>query len=110
MQFDWELDYDDLQFSMPFGIEMINDVITKPYSVTFDIATDELTTDHDESFLILIGQDGSWRINTMVKGFSNSLMGFASSFSSTGDIILIGKNKNDMVCAFNRMKELGGGL
>ncbi|MBL5791604.1 adenine deaminase [Bacillus sporothermodurans] len=110
LQFDWELDYDDLQFSMPFGIEMINDVITKPYSVTFDIATDELTTDHDESFLILIGRDGSWRINTMVKGFSNSLMGFASSFSSTGDIILIGKNKNDMVCAFNRMKELGGGI
>ncbi|MEB6549829.1 amidohydrolase family protein [Heyndrickxia sporothermodurans] len=110
LQFDWELDHDDLQFSMPFGIEMINDVITKPYSVTFDIATDELTTDHDESFLILIGRDGSWRINTMVKGFSNSLMGFASSFSSTGDIILIGKNKNDMVCAFNRMKELGGGI
>ncbi|QQZ09106.1 adenine deaminase C-terminal domain-containing protein [Heyndrickxia vini] len=110
LKLDWELDNDDLQFSMPFGIEMINDVITKPYSVTFDIATEELATDHDESFLILIGRDGSWRINTMVKGFSTSLMGFASSFSSTGDIILIGKNKNDMVCAFNRMKELGGGI
>lgn len=110
LELDWELSYDDLQFSMPFGIEMINDVITKPYSVSFDVSTDELTTDHDESFLILIGRDGTWRINTMVKGFANKLMGFASSFSSTGDIILIGKNKNDMVCAFNRMKELGGGI
>ncbi|MGE6259879.1 adenine deaminase C-terminal domain-containing protein [Heyndrickxia sporothermodurans] len=110
LQLDWILSYDDLQFSMPFGIEMINDVITKPYSVSFDVSTDELTTDHDESFLIMIGRDGTWRINTMVKGFANRLMGFASSFSSTGDIILIGKNKNDMICAFNRMKELGGGI
>ncbi|WP_338379105.1 adenine deaminase C-terminal domain-containing protein, partial [Enterococcus faecium] len=30
--------------------------------------------------------------------------------SSTGDIILIGKNKNDMQSAFNRMKEIGGGI
>ena len=37
-------------------------------------------------------------------------MGFSSSFSSTGDIILFGKNKNDMMFAFDRMKELGGGI
>ncbi|MGE8207714.1 adenine deaminase C-terminal domain-containing protein [Heyndrickxia sp. NPDC080065] len=110
LELNWELNHDDMQFSMPFGIEMINDVITKPYSVTIDISTDELTLDHDESFLILIGRDGTWRINTMVKGFANSVKGFASSFSSTGDIIIIGKNKNDMVSAFNRMKELGGGI
>ena len=110
LELDWKLTYDDMQFSMPFGIEMINDVITKPYSVSFDVSADQLTTDHDESFMILIGRDGTWRMNTIVKGFSSHVMGFASSFSSTGDIILIGKNKNDMMFAFDRMKELGGGI
>ena len=31
LQLDWELDSNDLEFSMPFGFEMVNDVITKPY-------------------------------------------------------------------------------
>ena len=31
-QLDFDLTEDDFQFSMPFGIEMVNDVITKPYS------------------------------------------------------------------------------
>ena len=53
---------------------------------------------------------GKWRINTIVKGFAKSVSGFASSFSSSGDFILIGKNKQDMMLAFNRMKEIGGGI
>ena len=38
------------------------------------------------------------------------LSALASSFSNTGDIILIGKNKHDMLAAFNRMKELAAVL
>lgn len=110
LELNWKLDHDDLQFSMPFGIEMVNDVITKPYSVTYDVSADELPTDHNESFLVLLDRKGEWRINTIVKGFADKVMGFASSFSNTGDIILIGKNKEDMAIAFNRMKEVGGGI
>ncbi|MGV3467418.1 MAG: adenine deaminase C-terminal domain-containing protein [Heyndrickxia sp.] len=110
LELNWNLDNDDLQFSMPFGIEMVNDVITKPYSVTYDVSADVLPTDHNESFLVLLDRNGEWRINTIIKGFANKVMGFASSFSNTGDIILIGKNKEDMAIAFNRMKEIGGGI
>ena len=95
---------------MPFGIEMVNDVITKPYSVTLDFSLDELSLDHDESFLLLLDRNGKWRLNTMLKGFANKVTGFASSFSYTGDILLIGKSKADMVTAFNRLKEIGGGI
>ena len=45
---------------------------------------------------LLIG-NGKWRINTILKGFANKLCGFASSYSNTGDIILIGKRKQDMI-------------
>jgi len=59
---------------------------------------------------MLIDRNGKWRINTLIKGFAEDLSGLASSFSHTGDIILIGKSKADMHRAFNRMKEIGGGI
>lgn len=107
---DWEITMDDLEFSMPFGIKMINSVITKPYSIAMDVSLDELPKDSDESFFALVDRKGKWRINTMLKGFATDVSGFVSSFSTTGDIILIGKNKNDMRLAFKRMKEIGGGI
>ena len=110
LEMDWSLDSDDMQFSMPFGIQMENSVITKPYSIAIDVSEDELPKDHDECFFMLLDRNGKWRINTIIKGFAKQLDGLASTFSSTGDIILIGKNKNDMQSAFNRMKEIGGGI
>ncbi|MEH6907051.1 adenine deaminase C-terminal domain-containing protein [Neobacillus drentensis] len=110
MELDWDLTLDDMQFSMPFGIKMENAVITKPYSISIDASADELPMNHDECFFTLIDRNGKWRINTLLKGFATTLSALASSYSSTGDIILIGKNKQDMLHAFNRMRELGGGI
>jgi adenine deaminase len=110
LKLDWSLTIDDMQFSMPFGIKMENSVITKPYSISIDVSDDELSSNHDECFFMLIDRNGQWRINTILKGFATQLQGLASSFSNTGDIILIGKSKRDMIAAFNRMKELGGGI
>lgn len=110
MKLDWELSVDDMQFSMPFGIKMENAVITKPYSIAIEVSRDVLSEEHDECFFMLVDRHGKWRINTLLKGFANKLSGMASSFSNTGDIILIGKNKSDMLNAFRRMKELGGGI
>ncbi|WP_177184506.1 adenine deaminase C-terminal domain-containing protein [Psychrobacillus sp. OK032] len=106
----FDLSDDDFQFSMPFGIEMVNDVITKPYSVSIDTTDNELSTDHDESFLLLVDRNGKWKVSTLIKGFATTLKGFASSYSSTGDIILIGKNKKSMLQAFNEMKKMNGGI
>ncbi|MBM4764551.1 adenine deaminase C-terminal domain-containing protein [Bacillus sp. B15-48] len=110
LNINWDLTLDDMQFSMPFGIKMENSVITKPYSIAIDVSPDQLSTEHDECFFVLIDRKGRWRINTLLKGFANHLSGLASSFSSTGDIILIGKNRHDMMAAFNHMKEIGGGI
>ncbi|MFL6560500.1 MAG: adenine deaminase C-terminal domain-containing protein, partial [Bacillus sp. (in: firmicutes)] len=107
---DWDLSLDDLQFSMPFGIKMENAVITKPYSISIDASGDKLSSNHDECYFTLMDRNGKWRINTLLKGFATTLSGLSSSYSNTGDIILIGKNKQDMLHAFNRMKELGGGI
>jgi adenine deaminase len=107
---DFDLDEKDFDFQYTVGIEMVNDVITKPYEVKLDLTVDKLSTEHDESFLILIDRNGKWRVNTFIKGFANKVQGFASSYSNTGDIILIGKDKKAMLQAFREMKRLKGGM
>ncbi|HDX9705749.1 MULTISPECIES: adenine deaminase C-terminal domain-containing protein [Bacillus cereus group] len=106
----WSIEKEDMIFSQKVGIQLLNNVITKPYMTEIDLNRDELSLDHDECFLMMIARDGTWRVNTVVKGFAKELGGLASSYSGTGDIILIGKNKEDMLTAFHRVKEIGGGM
>src|SRR5690606_11585709 len=107
---DFDLDEKDFDFNDAVGIEMVNDVITKPYEVSLDLSVDELSSEHDESFLMLIDRHGKWRVNAVIKGFANQVQGLASSYSNTGDIILIGKDKNEMLLAFREMKRMKGGM
>ncbi|MFP3324326.1 adenine deaminase C-terminal domain-containing protein [Planococcus sp. SIMBA_160] len=110
LDLDFELTDGDFQFSMPFGVEMVNDVITKPYSVSVDTNVERLSKEHGESFLMLLDKNGKWRVNTLIKGFATEVDGFASSYTNTGDIVLIGKSRQDMWQAFEEMKRLKGGI
>ncbi|MFK8795734.1 adenine deaminase C-terminal domain-containing protein [Planococcus plakortidis] len=110
LDLDFELTDDDFQFSMPFGVEMVNDVITKPYSVSVDTNVNRLSKEHGESFLMLIDRHGKWRVNTLIKGFAPGVDGFASSYTNTGDVVLIGKSRKDMWKAFEEVKRLKGGI
>ncbi|HET7521767.1 MAG TPA: adenine deaminase C-terminal domain-containing protein [Bacillales bacterium] len=107
---DWSLNEEDFQFSLPVGMEMVNSVITKPYHLRLDPAGDRPSFNNDECFLMLLDRNGEWRVNTVLKGFAKNVSGFASTYSSTGDIILLGKDKKDMAAAFERTKWLGGGI
>ncbi|WP_027963952.1 adenine deaminase C-terminal domain-containing protein [Halalkalibacillus halophilus] len=106
----WELKEADFTFSTPIGMEMQNDVILKPYPVKLESHTDQLSETHDEAFALLLDREGKWRISSYIKGFTTQLGGMVSTYSNTGDFILIGKRKGDMKLAFNRMKEMGGGI
>lgn len=108
--FDWEITEEDLQFSIPIGLKMENDVMIKPYPVAIDITTSELPSTSADAFLLLLDRHGEWRVNTVIHGFTKNLGALCSSYSATGDIILIGKRKLDMQLAFQRMKEIGGGI
>lgn len=111
LKIDFDLHEGDFQFSMPIGVEMVNDVITKPYSIkNLGHHHHTLSTEHDESYLMLVDRNGKWRINTMIKGFATHVKGFASSYSNTGDIILIGKSMHDMQRAFRELKKMNGGI
>lgn len=110
LKFNWELGLKDLQFSLPLGIKLMNDIITKPYAISEDVSADMLSDKIDTAFLLLIDRKGKWRVNTTIKGFTKRLGGFVSSYSTSGDIVMIGKNKHDMMLAWKRMKEMGGGI
>ncbi|TSI10570.1 adenine deaminase C-terminal domain-containing protein [Lysinibacillus sp. BW-2-10] len=107
---DFDLSDEDFQFSMPIGIEMVNDVITKPYSINLHFNKKEIPLGNDQSYLLLIDRKGKWRVNTMLKGFATHVKGFASSYSNTGEIIVIGKNVEDMKLAFDELKKMNGGI
>ena len=107
---DFDLDEKDFAFNHQVGIQMVNDVITKPYEVTLDLSVDKLSDEHDESFLMLIDRNGKWRVNAVIKGFADQVQGLASSYSNTGDIILVGKDKREMLRAFREMKQMKGGM
>ncbi|HET7615559.1 MAG TPA: adenine deaminase C-terminal domain-containing protein, partial [Bacillales bacterium] len=109
-RFDWSLTRDDFQFSQPVGMEMVNAVITKPYYLRVDPTSERPSFQEDECFLMFMDRDGEWQVNTILKGFAENVSGFASTYSSTGDVIILGKNKQDMMKAFARAKELGGGI
>ncbi|KSU81217.1 Adenine deaminase [Fictibacillus enclensis] len=110
LDLNWDLTLKDFQFSSLAGIDMVNSVITKPYHISLNPTAEKLDDDHDECFFMLVDKKGKWRVNTLLKGFATSVSGFASSYSSTGDILLIGKSKRDMLAAFNRIKEMKGGI
>lgn len=110
LRFNFDVTEEDIMFSLPVGIELINSVVTKPYNINIDAGVEELSTEHDESFLTMIGRNGAWRVSTLLKGFATKVLGFASTFTNSGDLILIGKNRKDMIKAFQQVKEMGGGI
>ncbi|MCE7792559.1 amidohydrolase family protein [Salipaludibacillus sp. CUR1] len=110
LNLDWDLTRQDFHFSMPLGLEMVNEVIIKPYQISLDLTREELPPDTDENFMMLIDRKGEWLVSTLVKGFAKNIYGFASSFSNTGDLILIGKSKQGLLDAFQELKRRKGGI
>ncbi|RYL93400.1 adenine deaminase [Sporolactobacillus sp. THM7-4] len=104
---DFSLTADHLAAKTSIGLDMINDVITKPFEISAEHGSG---LPDDVLYLTLVDQKGRWIINSYLRGFAGELSGFAGSFSTTGDILLIGKSKQDMIAAFERLKERKGGL
>lgn len=95
----------DLDAASLVGIDMVNDVITRPF--TLEMA-DPLPA--GVLYLTLADREGKWRVNAYLRGFARDLSGLASSFSATGDLLLIGRSKPAMIAACRRVKAIGGGL
>lgn len=108
MALDFSLRQEQLAAKTNIGIDMVNDVITKSFEPAIDGPAPQLP--QGVLYLALVDKKGGWIINTYLRGFADHLSGFAGSFSATGDVLLIGRKKEDMIVAFNRLKKIRGGL
>jgi len=87
------------------GIELINEVITKPYSYDPQQALEE-----NEAYLFRVDSDGHYVIPTRLKNFSRNMTALASTYTADKAYILIGKNREEMVSCLTRAIDMGGGL
>ncbi len=54
LELSYDMTMDDLQFSMPMGVKMRNAVIMEPYMIEIDNSMEQLSFDHDESYLTML--------------------------------------------------------
>lgn len=87
------------------GIELVNDVITKPYEF---IAGEPLGA--EESFMTLLDSKGKWTLHTRIKGFASGVTALASTYSASGDTLLIGRSEKGICDILQELNERGDGI
>ncbi|MFD3257372.1 adenine deaminase C-terminal domain-containing protein [Paenibacillus lentus] len=100
-----ELSPEQLRTQGHIGIELINDVITKPYEFT---PASELGA--EESFISLLDSKGKWALHTRIKGFAAGVIALASTYSASNDTLLIGRNENVMCEIMQELNARGDGI
>ena len=55
-------------------------------------------------------RDGHWVTRALVRNFASDLDGFATTATSSGHVLVFGRNPHSMALAASRVRELGGGV
>ncbi|MFC7440745.1 adenine deaminase C-terminal domain-containing protein [Laceyella putida] len=93
-------------------INLVNAVITKlslepvPLSRDFRLLPDE----DDRLAVFMIDRHGTWITGAYVRGFGRRIDAFASSYTCTHDLLLIGRDARAMAKAANHVLERNGGI
>ncbi|MBU5354500.1 adenine deaminase C-terminal domain-containing protein [Paenibacillus silvae] len=96
---------DQMETRTGTGIELINDVITQPYY--FDPCA---ALETDENWLTLLDANGSWVINTRIKGFASGVKALASTYNASNDTLLLGRSLSAMREVSQEMSIRGEGI
>ncbi|GAA0362227.1 adenine deaminase C-terminal domain-containing protein [Bacillus horti] len=93
------------QSPAPVGIELINEVITKPYELDPHGAL-EL----NELYLSLVDEHGKWVLNTRIKNFASNLQALASTYTASSHYLLMGRDRDEMAQVLEHTLVRGGGI
>lgn len=96
---------DQMETRTDIGIELVNDVITQSYH--FDPRA-ELET--DENWMTLLDVNGSWVINTRIKGLACGIKALASTYNASNDTLLLGRSLSVMREASQELEVRGEGI
>lgn len=86
-------------------IEFVSDVIT---NLEEPLPEDELP----EGYLraVHLTRDGRWISRALVRNLADELDGFATTATSSGHVLVFGRNPEAMALAASRVRDLGGGI
>jgi adenine deaminase len=86
-------------------IEFVSDVIT---NLEEPLPEEELP----EGYLraVHLTRDGRWISRALVRNFADELDGFATTATSSGHVLVFGRNPEAMALAASRVRDLGGGI
>jgi adenine deaminase len=86
-------------------IEFISDVIT---NLEEPLPEDELP----EGYLraVHLTRDGRWISRALLRNLADELDGFATTATSSGHVLVFGRNPEAMALAASRVRDLGGGI
>jgi adenine deaminase len=86
-------------------IEFVSDVIT---NLEEPLPEDEFP----EGYLraVHLTRDGRWISRALVRNFADELDGFATTATSSGHVLVFGRNPEAMALASSRVRDLGGGI
>ena len=86
-------------------IQFVSDVIT---NLEEPLPEDELP----EGYLraVHLTRDGRWISRALVRNFADELDGFATTATSSGHVLVFGRNPEAMALAASRVRDLGGGM
>jgi adenine deaminase len=57
-----------------------------------------------------ISRDGRWISRALVRNFASDLEGFATTATSSGHLLVLGRDRESMALAASRVRNLGGGM
>ena len=86
-------------------IEFVSDVIT---NLEEPLPEDELPKGYLRA--VHLTRDGRWTSRALVRTFADELDGFATTATSSGHVLVFGRNPETMALAASRVRDLGGGI
>lgn len=97
----------------PFPVmKLVNPVITKRRDKNIPERHGRLDIEDCPGvhFAALLDRDLRWVSSGLVSGFADNVDGIASSYTTAGGILVVGRNPEDMALAARRVFDLGGGV
>lgn len=94
-------------------VNMLNAVITRLELEPLPVDADGyVSIEHDPQLAFIISVDpmGRRRTQAVLRGYGSHLEGLASTYTASGDWLVIGRNPQAMAKALDRVREMGGGV
>ncbi|MGB8955640.1 MAG: adenine deaminase C-terminal domain-containing protein, partial [Tumebacillaceae bacterium] len=95
-------------------MNLMNPAITRcldmPVRTEQGRVVDLVESSDDLCYIAMIDRNGEWVCNGVIKSFATTLPALASSYTGAGGLLVIGRDREAMAAATERMLEIGGGV